>query len=290
MQELSYIKPTSLKEALALLEEYQGRAKVYAGGTDLMVQFREGAEKLKQIEYLLDCSEIPEMNGIEIQGGNIRVGAMVSHTETSESEILKNEVPFLAEAAVTVGSPQIRNVGTLGGNICNGSPAADTLSPLVALDAKMIIHSMRGVRECLVKDIYSDRGEVMLKENELVVCLELPRMTGFKTAFSKLGRRKALAISRMNVAAALQFQDGVIMSARLVPGCIFIAPDRVTQVEEFLMGKKASKELFDAAGEMTGAEMVARTGTRWSTEYKQPVIASMVSRTLCKIAGFGEVE
>lgn len=290
MQNLSYIKPASLTEAVAFLGEHQDKARIYAGGTDLMVQLRDRDEKLADVEYMLDCSQVPELNGIEETEDLVRIGAMVSHTEISQSEIIKREAAFLGQASATVGSPQIRNMGTVGGNICNGSPAADTLSPLVAMDAKLIIQSISGVRECLVKDIYSKTGDVLLADNELVVCLEFPKMSGFKTLFTKLGRRKALAISRMNVAAALQLQDGVILSAHLVPGCVFAAPDRVTQVEEFLLGKKASEELFETAGVMTGEEMVERTGVRWSTEYKLPVIASLVTRTLRQTAGLEEVE
>lgn len=288
MQNLSYLRPESLGEALDLLREYEGKVKIYAGGTDLMVQLRARDEKLATIEYLMDCSAVPELLGIEIRGERISIGAMVTHTEASQSSLFRKEAEFLAAAASTVGSPQIRNNGTLGGNICNGSPAADTLSPLVALDARLIIHNQDGMKECLVKDIYAGAGKVLLGSDELVTRIEFPRLSEFSTAFIKLGRRKALAISRMNVAAALKMESGVIKEARLVPGCVFGTPDRVSEIEEFLCGEQPSRELFEEAGKMTGEEMLARTGVRWSTEYKQPVITALVSRTLMHAAGLKE--
>lgn len=280
MQKLSYYKPETLDEALGLLSRHAGKIRPYAGGTDLLVQFREHASRLKDVEGVMDIGAVKECFGIEVCGDKISVGAMTTHTQVSESPVIKKHAAFLAAASSTVGSPQIRNSGTVGGNICNGSPAADTLSPFVALDARLVIKSAAGERTALVKDIYLGANKVSLGPDELVTRIEFDRIDAYKTAFIKLGRRKALAISRLNAAAAIRMEEGVIIGARLVPGCIFAVPDRVTAVEEMLLGNAPGEELFVRCGRSVSEEMIARTGIRWSTEYKKPAIEALVERAL----------
>ncbi len=283
MQTLQYFKPDSLQAALELMSQHAGNIKPYAGGTDLMVQLREGAKRLSSTAYMLDLGGLAELRGIQVQEKTISIGAMCSHTEVSRSPEILRHAPFLAAACATVGSPQIRNAGTVGGNICNGSPAADSLSPFVALDARLVIASKNGQRTALVKDIYEGANKVTLGGDEIVTRIEFDRIDDFQTAFIKLGRRKALAISRMNAAAAVKLdQNGNIAEVRLVPGCVFSTPQRVEKAEQFLLGKKPSNELFVECGKMVSDYMIECTGVRWSTEYKQPVVEALSQRALCE--------
>lgn len=288
MQKLSYLKPQTLKEALGYLKEYGEKVKPYAGGTDLMVQLREGSSRLKDVEYLMDVQALPELRGIEVREDSIRIGAMTSHTEVNESEVLRKHVPFLSIASSTVGSTQIRNKGTVGGNICNASPAADTLSPFVALNARLVVVSVDGEREVMVKDAMEKAGKLKLAPYEMVTSILIDRIDDYSTAFIKLGRRKALAISRMNAAVALKLENGVIAAARIAPGCVFSTPDRVEKAEALIVGKAPSAALFEEAGKAVSEEMIARTGIRWSTEYKKPVIEALIQRALCRAAGLPE--
>ncbi|BFK88060.1 xanthine dehydrogenase family protein subunit M [Pseudoflavonifractor gallinarum] len=288
MQKLSYLKPQTLKEALGYLKEYGEKVKPYAGGTDLMVQLREGSSRLKDVEYLMDVQALPELRGIEVREDSIRIGAMTSHTEVNESEVLRKHVPFLSIASSTVGSTQIRNKGTVGGNICNASPAADTLSPFVALNARLVVVSVDGEREVMVKDAMEKAGKLKLAPHEMVTSILIDRIDDYSTAFIKLGRRKALAISRMNAAVALKLENGVITAARIAPGCVFSTPDRVEKAEALIVGKAPSAALFEEAGKAVSEEMIARTGIRWSTEYKKPVIEALIQRALCRAAGLPE--
>lgn len=285
MQKLSYLKPETLKEALDYLNQYGAKCKPYAGGTDLMVQLREEAPRLRNVEYLMDITHIPELHGVEVRDDAISIGAATTHTQVNTDPVLRAHVDFLPCASSTVGSTQIRNNGTVGGNICNASPAADTLSPFVALNARLIVCSVNGTRSLLLKDAFVKAGQLKLEENEMVTRIEIDRVDGFATAFIKLGRRKALAISRMNAAVALKLEDGVIREARIAPGCVFSTPDRVERAEAEIVGKAPSAELFEAAGRTVSDEMIARTGVRWSTEYKKPVIEALIARALCKAAG-----
>ncbi len=286
MQKIMYLKPTSLAEAVEMMAKHAGSIKPYAGGTDLMVQMREGAKKLADVSVLMDLGGLDETKGIRVEDNLISVGAMCSHTEVNESADIQKYAPFLSKACSTVGSPQVRNAGTVGGNICNGSPAADSLSPFVALDARLVVVSKDGERRILVKDAYEGAGRLNLAANEFVTRIEFDRIDDFTTAFSKLGRRKALAISRMNAAAAVKMaEDGTIAEARLVPGCVFSTPQRVEKAEQFMVGKKPSLELFAECGKIVSAYMIECTGVRWSTEYKQPAVEAMSERALCEACG-----
>lgn len=288
MQKLSYLKPESLQQALEYLNKYGAKVKPYAGGTDLMVQLREGSSRLKDVEYLMDLQDLAELRGIEVKDDCISIGAMTSHTQVNESETLRKYVPFLSVASSTVGSTQIRNKGTVGGNICNASPAADTLSPFVSLNARLTVVSMDGVREVMVKDAMEKAGKLKLAANEMVTRIVIDRLDGYETAFIKLGRRKALAISRMNTAVAVKLEGGVIADVRIAPGCVFATPDRVECAEALVKGKAPSAALFEEAGRAVSEEMIKRTGIRWSTEYKKPVVEALVQRALCRACGLPE--
>ena len=285
MQKLEYFRPETLAEALDLLERHGESIRPYAGGTDLMVQLREGAKKLAATQYMMDLDKLAELKGIRMEGNVVSIGAMCSHTEVETSPVILAEAPCLARACSTVGSPQIRNMGTVGGNICNGSPAADSLSPFVALDTRLVIVSKNGERRELVKDMYERAGKLKFAPGELVTRLEFDRVPGYNTAFLKLGRRKALAISRMNAAVVLKLEDGKIHDARVVPGCVFATPDRLSAAERHVEGKAPSIALFEECGRLASEEMIARTGVRWSTEYKQPVVEALVRRALCEACG-----
>lgn len=288
MQKLSYLKPQSLAEALDFLNQYGEKCKPYAGGTDLMVQLREEAPRLRGVEYLMDLGALEETRGIEVGEDLISIGTMTTHTQVNTSPVLRQHVPFLSEASSTVGSTQIRNNGTVGGNICNASPAADTLSPFVALNARLVVVSVNGTRRVALKDAFVKAGVLKLEPNEMVTRIEIDRIDDYTTAFIKLGRRKALAISRMNAAVALKLENGVIQAARIAPGCVFATPDRVERAEALIAGKTPSDELFTQAGLAVSEEMIARTGVRWSTEYKKPVIEALIRRALCRAAGLPE--
>ena len=288
MQKLSYLKPQSLAEALDFLNQYGEKCKPYAGGTDLMVQLREEAPRLRGVEYLMDLGALEETRGIEVGEDLISIGTMTTHTQVNTSPVLRQHVPFLSEASSTVGSTQIRNNGTVGGNICNASPAADTLSPFVALNARLVAVSVNRTRRVDLKDAFVKAGVLKLEPNEMVTRIEIDRIDDYSTAFIKLGRRKALAISRMNAAVALKLENGVIQAARIAPGCVFATPDRVERAEALIVGKAPSDELFTQAGLAVSEEMIARTGVRWSTEYKKPVIEALIRRALCRAAGLPE--
>lgn len=288
MIQYKYHRAASLDDVVKVLKEYGSKARIVAGGTDIMVQIHEKDKRWKNLECLLDITYLDkELRYVSEDEENVYIGPLATHTDLEESEIVAKHIPFLGWASATIGSPQIRNRGTIGGSIGNAFPASDPLPALIAADAKIRVYGPEGERVCLLKDFYEGKGSLKLQPGEFIrefIVKKLP--AGTVMGFSKLGRRKALAISRLNCAAALTIdKDGVITEARIAPGCIFVQPDRVEKAEQVLIGNKPSMDLFAKAGKAVAEVMIERTGVRWSTQYKEPAVQEIVLRALCQAAG-----
>lgn len=284
MQDFEYLCPKSIEECCAFLQKYGKEAALIAGGTDILVQLREKSKRFKEMKCLIDISCLDELHSIVEKNTAIEIGALVTYTEISKSKLLWDYVPLLCQACQSVGSPQIRNMGTIGGSVCNGSVAADPLTPLIALEAQAAIVSSRGKRHEKVKTLFVRPGELSLERDEMIIgfTFKKPAANSF-CYFEKLGRRKALAISRMNVSAVISLDgNGNIEKASVCPGCVFAVPDLVEKAEKVLVGNKPSEKLFLDAGKAVAEDMIERTGIRWSTKYKEPVIEWLTQRALMK--------
>lgn len=282
MFKYDYLRPASVKAACELLAQHGESAKIIAGGTDLMVQIRDEDKKWANIKYVVDIGHLKEMKYIKEDGNFVRIGALSSHTDIVKSRILQKFAPFFCEASNTVGSPQIRNMGTIGGSIGNASPASDPVPPLIALDAEVKVMGVNGERVVSLKSIFANSYKTTLNVDEIITEISFKKMPDeAKSVFLKLGRRKALAISRMNVGVVVVVDDkGVVSDIRIAPGCIFAVPDRVKIAEDVLIGKVPTRELLVEAGRKVSEEMINRTGVRPSTEFKKPAIESLTTRAL----------
>lgn len=282
MFKFDYLRPASVKAACELLAQHGESAKIIAGGTDLMVQIRDEDKKWANIKYVIDIGHLKEMKYIKEDGDIVRIGALSSHTDIVKSPILQKFAPFFCEASNTVGSPQIRNMGTIGGSIGNASPASDPVPPLIALDAEVKVVGVSGERIVSLKSIFANSYKTTLNIDEIITEVSFKKMPNeAKSVFLKLGRRKALAISRMNVGVvAVIDEKGVVSDIRIAPGCIFAVPDRVKIAEDVLLGKVPTRELLIEAGRKVSEEMINRTGVRPSTEFKKPAIESLTTRAL----------
>lgn len=279
------IRAESLEEALEFLDRSGPDVKIIAGGTDLMVELRDVSPGKKGPGTVLDITPINEIRGIKDDGIVITVGALTPHREISSSPIINQYAPLLASACSTVGATQHRNIATIGGNVINGSPAADSVPALIALNAEAIFQSKSGERVSPLKDIYLKPYQTDIKDNEILTAIRFSRLPeGARSSYIKLGRRNALAISRMNVAVVLVIKEGKITEARISPGSTTPTPDRITPAEELLIGKEPCEELFRQAGRAVSEEMINRSGRRWSTPYKEPVIAALTTRALREAA------
>jgi xanthine dehydrogenase iron-sulfur cluster and FAD-binding subunit A len=280
MKTFDYIAVETIAEACGVLAGHEKELTILAGGTDLLIELRRGTTKAPKV--ILDISGVPELGGIDEADGSITIKPLATHTSLLRSALVQKFAPLLGSAASAIGSPQIRDRGTVGGNIMNAAACADTVPPLIALGATVTLQSKRGTREMALVDLFVKPYQTKAKPDELLMAIRFPKLPpGARSAFIKLGRRNALSISRMSVAAVLQMgSDGRITEARIVPGAAFPTWKRVPEAEQMLVGQKPMEKLFAAAGQKVSAEMVKATGRRWSTEYKEPVIAVLVRRAL----------
>jgi CO/xanthine dehydrogenase FAD-binding subunit len=280
MRQFDYISPTNIADVCKLLDEFKEDAQLLAGGTDLLIGLRKPSTR--SLNVMIDISRVSELMGIEEIGDSVRIKPLATHADIYQSTIIQQYAPLLRQAVATIGSPQIRNRGTVGGNIMNAAACADTVPPLMALDAMVTVQSVHGERMVPLRDFFVKPYQTVAEKNEVLTEIIIPKLlNSTKSVFIKLGRRNALAISRLSVAAILrQSEQGVIQDARIVPGAAFPQWQRVTDAEKILIGHNPSRELFTEAGKKVSEVMISFTGRRWSTEYKEPVISVLVRRAL----------
>lgn len=280
MKPFEYIRPESLEDVCSVLAEYGSDAAIIAGGTDLLIELRRNAAKVPKV--VVDVAGISELHGITQSNNILSVKPLTTHTALVRSNLLQRTAHCISSAALTVGSPQIRNRGTIGGNIMNAAPCADTVPPLIALGAAVVLQSKNGSRTMNLDELFIKPYKTKANSEELLTEITFPSLpANSRSAFIKLGRRNAVSISRLSVAVILSFADSEkIADARIVPGSAFPTWRRVTSAEKMLIGEKPSEKLFAEVGKEVSAEMIRETGRRWSTEYKEPVIAVLVRRAL----------
>jgi nicotinate dehydrogenase FAD-subunit len=274
--------PKTLKEACNLLEEERGEVKVIAGGTDLMINLRKGHLRPR---CLVDITGIEDLHGIKEEDGKISIGAAVTHAEVASSLLVQGYGRVLSDAARMIGSPQIRNLGTIGGNIINASPAADAVPPLMVLDAVAEVTSYAGERKIPLVQLFSGPYETSLKPHELLVRITFQKLpSGVRTSFVRLARRERMAIARMSVAIVLQLdrQRNGIEDIRVSIGAMTATPHRLSEAEMFLKEKSPDEHLLRQASQMVSQAIVRWSGLRASTGYKVPVVESLFLRAVRK--------
>lgn len=275
----TFYQPDTLEQALELLAGAD-RPAVLAGGTDIVVARREG--KRADTAYL-DITRIPALREAARTDGGALLGAAVTFAEMENSPVLRELFPLLCAAAASVGSPQIRSRGTVGGNVANASPAADVAPALAALDAEALVQSKGGARRVPVAALIEGASRTALAPDELIVSFFLPALPpDTRQGFDKVGRRNALSIARLNGACALTASGGEIAAARLCIGAATNRPHRFAKAEALLAGRAPSEALFAEAGALVSEAILEETGTRASSVYKLPVAAEFTAALLRK--------
>lgn len=275
-----YIIPETIEEACNILWEAGKGVGVIAGGTDLVIGLRNGDNSPR---LLIDITRIPELRKIEEQDGRILIGAAVTHSEIASSPLLKKYGKVLSDAASVIGSPQIRNLGTIGGNIVNGSPAADSLPPLMVLNAIGKVVSREGEREVPLDQLFKGPYETNLKPHEILVHIGFEKLSSvMRSSFIRLARREAMAIARMSMAVVLRMEKSMnlIKDIRISPGAVMPRPQRMSEVEEFLKGKPPDEAILKTASQKVSGVMVRTSGVRSSTSYKAPVVEALFLRAM----------
>jgi carbon-monoxide dehydrogenase medium subunit len=277
-----YLVPTSLEEALAMLKERRGQARVIAGGTDLIIQLKK---KEVTTRRLVDVTNLDELKGIELEDGFIRVGACVTHQELASSRLIRERAAALAEGASQVGSPQIRNMGTVGGNIVNAQPAADTVVPLMALEAEVEVATATGTRREPLGGLCVGPGQCTVDSTAEILTGVWFRALGPHrgSAFERLAKRKALALPILNAAAVVTLNDGgdTFQEVRLAVGPIGPTPSRAFNAEEALRGAAVEAQAIAAAMKIAAQEAQPRSNPlRGSQEYRQEMVKVLLRRSI----------
>jgi CO/xanthine dehydrogenase FAD-binding subunit len=277
-----YILPRSLKEALDFLTDHGSQTSIIAGGTDLMIAARNGDVASR---YVVDVSRLEEMRTIAVTDGTLSIGAAVTYTEIVNSPQICKWAPILAQAAGCVGSVQIRNVGTLGGNVANASPAADSVPPLLVHRAWVQIQSASSERIEPLEEVIIAPYRTTLKPGDVITRFILePLGDEYRWNFQRIARRRALSVARMNAAVIGRLDSrGMVDDLRLSLGSITPEPSRMTGAEDHLKGKVPDSLLIQEAAEKVSLEMVRRSGVRASTEYKRPAVEGLVVKALTEL-------
>jgi len=270
--------PTSINEAISLHESYGERAKYIAGGTDVMVKIKEG--KISP-QYMISLRRLQGLDHIIYEKGELRIGAMVTHRMLELSPVIRKEFPILIDAVENIGSVQIRNVATIGGNIVNAVPSADGAIPLITLGAEVRIIGPKGERAMALEDFFIGPGKTILKRGEILlefVVPKLPPHTG--AAYWKHTRRAAMELPILGVAVLISLDDDMktCTEARIGLGVLAPTPMRAKNAEAILKGKKVDDEILKKAGKAAAQECKARDSVRGKAWYRRDMVELFVQR------------
>lgn len=278
---LDYIRPNTLDDALEILHQNKNGAKIIAGGTDVIPGFQQGSARFKNVNLLVDLNGIKELGKIENRRDKIVIGSASTFSEVAKNNLLKENYPLLVKAASTVGSLQIRNRATLVGNFTNNAPCADSVPPLLVYNALIKIQSVLSVREISLQDFLLGPYKTQLKNDEIITEILLPiPERGLKGDFYKLGRRRAVSISRITLALLAKINNSLIDEIRIASGAITPIGKRFYNIEKFAQGRIAQTETFKQIAMKLGEEILELTGLRWSSNYKLPVVQQMIYQLL----------
>jgi CO/xanthine dehydrogenase FAD-binding subunit len=280
-----YFAPTTLDEALALMRE--GGATVLAGGTDLMPQANAGRVEFQPT--LLNIRRVSELAGVSNDGEAIRIGALVSVTELMEDALVRSRLPVLVEAADHFASDQLRNAATVGGNVCNASPAGDLLVPLLVLDAEVELASMHGgareIRRVPLREFFTGPGRTVRRAAELLAAIRVPRAPeGFVARFCKFGTRPALDISAVSIGIGCARRGGVLRDVRVAFGAVAPVPMRAPRTEAALEGREPTARTFAEAADVAHDEVRPISDVRASEWYRRELIRNLTRRVLNDVA------
>jgi len=279
--QIEYHRPTELTEALKLLAELKEGYRIIAGGTDLVPAARRGGVSLPNHTHIIDISSIKELGYIVKDDGMIRIGAVTRVSEIGVSAVVKEHVPIVADAASQLGSLQVRNLGTIGGNLCNASPAADIAPPLLVLDAKVNVRGVDGQRLVPVTELFTGPGKTILAAGEILAEIQIPITEATAgSCFIKLGRRNAFTLSIVSVATLVKVKDGIFDDVRIALGAVAPTPIRASKAEEYLTGKETSEQVIDEGAKIVAGEVKPISDVRASEEYRRDMSYILTKRAI----------
>jgi carbon-monoxide dehydrogenase medium subunit len=282
LRAFEYHAPTTLNEAISLLQQHGESARPLAGGTDLVVQMKENATKFAPPSHIVSLLRVPELGGIEYsEGDGLRIGAGATMTDVAESQAIRERYPAISEGAALVGSIQTMNMATVGGNLCNAAPSADIAPPLLAFEAEAVIVGPSGRRSLPLGEFFVGPGKTVLAPEELLAEVRVPALpNAIGSAYQRHTPRKQMDIAVVGVAAALTLAGNSIERARVALGAVAPTPVRALKAEAALEGQSVSDEAFARAAEAAAEECSPISDVRGSAEFRLHIVRVMTERML----------
>ena len=276
--EFEYVTPQSVQEACALLVQYGDSARVLAGGSDLLVKMKDG---LMKPAYLVSLKNLDSLKAIRYETGTgVIIGARATHNEVMNNRLLQEKYRSVCEAAHSMAADQIRNIGTVGGNLVNAVPSADLPPILIALDARARIVGSSRERTIALEDFFLGPGKTVLEKGEILAAIIIPDQPTTGSNYIKFGLRRAGALAVAGVASSVTVSDGTCRDVHVVLGAVAPTPMRARQAENVLRGKKISRELIDETGRIAAAESKPISDIRGSIEYRRNLVNVLTRRSL----------
>jgi CO/xanthine dehydrogenase FAD-binding subunit len=276
------VSPASLAEAYVWMAD--GGYQPVAGGTDLMVQL--AADVAEPPAAVIDLWRLDELRGVGYDGYEVSIGALTTFTELRSSTVVRARLPALAEAAATIGAAQIQNRATIGGNICNASPAGDSLPVLLAVDALFDLGAVSGERTIPARDFWTAYRRTALRPDELLLRVRFPVERHRHTRFRKVGTRRAQAISKVVMALSYQEDGGVWRNVRLALGSVAPTTMRARETEQVLEGAAPRESVADHAAAVLANELRPIDDVRSTADYRRSVSARVLHRLLREEGGW----
>jgi len=279
LKHFEYFEPTNVDETLSLLNQWKGDVKIIAGGTDLIPLMRD---RLVTPKRVIDINKLSELEFIKETDEGIEIGALTRLRKIETSPLVRERIPLLAEAAEQVASIQVRNVGTIAGNLVNASPAADMAPSLLVHEAEVRTRRPGGKREIALSKFFTGVKETVLEKDELVTNIFVPKMlphTG--GAFLKVGKRSALIISTASAASSITLNHGK-NNVRVALGSVAPTPVRAQKVEGFLESHEITEKTIKEASDLVPNDISPITDHRSTAEYRKEVSKVLTKRALTK--------
>ena len=279
LSKFEYFTPDSVENACKLLTEQGDGAFVMAGGTDLLVKIHKGALKAKAI---IDLHKIKGIDGISYEKGKgLTIGAMARLTDVGNNPDIKAKYPAVSKAALATANTQIRNMGTVAGNLCNAAPSADNAPVLMVMGAVVTLKSVKGERKVPLDEFFQGPGMTVIKKGEILTSIfvpEPPDVSG--TSYQYLSARGKVDIAAVCVGAMVVMDGGICKDARIVLGAVAPVPMRAKEAEKVVIGKRISTELLEKLGLEASKESKPITDMRSSAEYRKILVAVLSARAI----------
>jgi len=280
----TYYSVSAISDALELLNEHKSSARIVAGGTDLIIEMERGQRP--SVNTIIDITRIAGLDQITLHGETIRLGPLVTHNHVVASDLIRSRALPLAQASWQVGAPQIRNRATIVGNLITASPANDTITPLIALGAEITLASVDGERTVPLSDFYSGFRQTILQPNEMVTAVGFPAFAdNERGVFMKLGLRRAQAISVVDAAVVIGFDENkTVSSARITLGSVAPTIIRVPVAEQALIGRALTADTITEVARLASLTPEPIDDVRGTAEYRTEMVKVLIARALRKLA------